>query len=630
MSAPNPLSSAQTLRQLFGDNRAEWPAAQFRELFVEPTYLKKVETMRPCFLVGGRGTGKTTTLQSLRYTATLERLNSQGLGFDDQEYVGVLVRMNKNRVRAFAGAGLSDDHWARLFAHYFNLLVCLELVGLSVWLEEKIGSSLSARAIGRVAVDLGLEEVVELRSLKAAIQDAISQLQIQVNNPRHDLNLRISMAESPLRVFSESLQEEGLVGTRVVFCCIDEYENLLNYQQAVLNTYVKHAEPPLSYKVGLRRNGLRTRETRGSQDLLRTPDDYDEVEIEEEGFDVFARAVAEMRLQYASKQGIKVPVRLKDFLAELSLAQEAERLGASRVAGGVMDELSGGDVDLVSFIGSKPASEVYFLRYWQESEGVPITPLARDWMANPSLWDTRLGNYGFASLFWLSKGAKGIRIRKYYCGERVMLSLAGGNIRYFLELLDTAISYELEEGGRPESLVLSSKAQTLAARDVGHRRLNQLEGLADHGPELKRLVLAIGKVFFELARSPQGHAPEITSFVLSGRAEDLQRARELLNEGVSHLAFEATPRTKATSSAELRDDEYRLHRIFCAFFEISHRKKRRMTFDALELMTVLGDQPSRAISGLLDGQAQTPSDVLPEQLAFFSPFYEEEAEGPGE
>ena len=195
-----------------------------------------------------------------------------------------------------------------------------------------------------------------------------------------------------------------------------------------------------------------------------------------------------------------------------------------------------------------------------------------------------------------------------------------------MELLDTSISYQLEQGFDGDSLVLTPKAQTHAARDVGHRRLNQLEGLADHGPQLKRLVLAIGKVFFELARSPQGHAPEITSFVLSGASEPLQRVRELLSEGVTHLSFEATPRTKATSAVELRDDEYRLHRIFCAFFEISHRKKRRMTFDANRLLAVLGDHPSRAISDLLDGQSQTPSENLPEQLAFFSPFYESTTE----
>jgi hypothetical protein len=139
--------------------------------------------------------------------------------------------------------------------------------------------------------------------------------------------------------------------------------------------------------------------------------------------------------------------------------------------------------------------------------------------------------------------------------------------------------------------------------------------------QLKRLVLAIGKVFFELARSPLGRTPEVTSFVLSGKAEDVTKISAMLSEGVGHLAFDVEPATKLTSKAETREDEYRLHRIFSAFFEISHRKKRRMTFDAKDLILVLGDHPGRAISSMLEDKQQADEDELPEQLALFSAFY---------
>jgi len=149
-----------------------------------------------------------------------------------------------------------------------------------------------------------------------------------------------------------------------------------------------------------------------------------------------------------------------------------------------------------------------------------------------------------------------------------------------------------------------------------------LERLADHGVQLKRLVLAIGKVFFELAREPSGRAPEVTSFVLTGLQDDTEEIQRLLTEGVSHLAFEATPRTKPQNNLEMRDDEFRLHRIFSAFFEISFRKKRRTPFNARDLLNVLGDNPSKAISTLLGDRAQSEEKELPEQLAFFSAFYD--------
>ncbi|AIG03225.1 MULTISPECIES: hypothetical protein [Pseudomonas] len=620
MSELNPNA---VLRQLFGDNRAEWPSANFKDLFVTPTYLGKLEVMRPCFLVGGRGTGKTTALQSLRYDSMLERIEGEGQTFADQEYLGVLVRMNKNRVRAFTGSGINEERWSKLFAHYFNLIVCSELVTLTSWLEVRLGSKLSEEHLSTISNELGLEDCETLVRLKSTIKKSISSLQLQVNNPLKDMGITLSMAEAPLRTFAEVLRAEGLLGDRVIFCCIDEYENLLDYQQAILNTYIKHAEPPLSYKMGVRKNGLRNRQTLDGQDLLRVPDDCLEIEIADEGFEFFAKAVAELRLRYAQSVGAVVPSNLREFLQELSLSEEAVVLGADRVAAAILSELDGSKN--IEFFQQKSKGELYFLKYWQESEGGSLKDLAQDWYNNETEWKTRLGNHGYASLFWLSKGRKGARIRKYYCGERTLLSLAAGNIRYFLELIDTAISYQLdEESSKQSPLTISPKSQTLAAREVGKRRLNQLEGLADHGVQLKRLVLAIGKVFFELARAPSGKTPEVTSFVLSGSPAEASRVHELLQEGVGHLAFESDPRTKSTSSSELRDDEYRLHRIFSAFFEISHRKKRRMTIEASTLISVLENRPSRAISTLLDDRPQTSEEELPEQLALFSAFYDDE------
>src|SRR5688500_5767280 len=138
-----------------------------------------------------------------------------------------------------------------------------------------------------------------------------------------------------------------------------------------------------------------------------------------------------------------------------------------------------------------PKSKLYFIGYWRNVVDRDFCSLAAEWQQHPDAWDVRLRNHGYASLFWLSKGRKGARIRKYYCGERTILSLAAGNIRYFLELLDESIARELDDNRSKSPVRISPRAQTDAARNVGKRRLDQLEGLAEHGVDLKRLVLAI-------------------------------------------------------------------------------------------------------------------------------------------
>lgn len=633
-------STKDILRKLFNENRAEWPQEDFKQLFIEPTYLGKLESIRPCVIVGGRGTGKTTSLKSLIYDTTLERLRSHDLDIKDQEYFGVLIRMNKNRVKAFDGGDVSIEQWGKIFAHYINLLVCKELTLMSIWLEKMTKRVLAVNDIRFISKDLGLGgDTKSLEDLLFEIKNGLSDIQIYVNNPVSQQPPSLSMAESPLRIFSEALNESGLTNGKVIFCCIDEYENLSDYQQAIINTYIKHAEPPLSYKIGVRKNGFRNRQTLNKQDMLVVPDDYDEIQIIDEDFEYFATAVAEKRLAFANKKGVNVPLKLRNFLCEYSFSEELEKLGVNNISNKVLEELNKPETTvLFDFFKNKPSSEIYFLAYWQARTGDKISDIAQNWIENAKVWKGRLDNHGYASLFWVSRG-KGQRIKKYYCGERVLLTLAGGNIRYFLELINSAINEEIGSLHEETSsqIVLSQESQTIAARHVGLNRLNQLEGLADDGVKLKRLVLAIGKVFFEYARTPENNAPEINSFIISGGQESKTEVIKLLKEGVGHLAFEVEPRTKATSSYEMKDDEYRLHWIYTGFFEISHRKKRRVTFKAEDLLDVLDSKPSQAISKLLDKNKKTlikkvntplieeiDFKELPEQMALFSSFYGQE------
>src|ERR1043165_3561863 len=113
-------SELRKLGDLLSDYRAEWSAYEFGDLFIVPPYFKKLEVVRPCFLIGGRGTGKTTSLRSLRFDRSAARLDSDNVPADALPYLGIYIRINKNRVRACQGAELPHAEWQKAFAHYFN------------------------------------------------------------------------------------------------------------------------------------------------------------------------------------------------------------------------------------------------------------------------------------------------------------------------------------------------------------------------------------------------------------------------------------------------------------------------------------------------------------------------------
>ena len=68
-------SLQEQLSKLFGSYKAEWLKEDIFNLFAEPSYLPELTTPRPCILVGGRGTGKTTVLRGLSYQGQLHLLD---------------------------------------------------------------------------------------------------------------------------------------------------------------------------------------------------------------------------------------------------------------------------------------------------------------------------------------------------------------------------------------------------------------------------------------------------------------------------------------------------------------------------------------------------------------------------
>ena len=93
-------------------------------------------TSRPCVLVGGRGTGKTTVLRGLSYHGRFELQNKGATSVSAWPYYGMYYRVDTNRVQAIQGPELSETEWVRRFGHYFNLIMCLQVVRFLDWFQS--------------------------------------------------------------------------------------------------------------------------------------------------------------------------------------------------------------------------------------------------------------------------------------------------------------------------------------------------------------------------------------------------------------------------------------------------------------------------------------------------------------
>ena len=116
----------QILDDCFYSHRAEHLEESLAELFVRPPFLSRIETRQPCFVFGGRGSGKTTALRWLRFDA------SDG----DRPFLGIYLKITKNQALAFQSVN-NEERVRASFTHYLNLLVCDELCELWKWLSRE-------------------------------------------------------------------------------------------------------------------------------------------------------------------------------------------------------------------------------------------------------------------------------------------------------------------------------------------------------------------------------------------------------------------------------------------------------------------------------------------------------------
>lgn len=616
---------AERLNAVFGSLRAEYFRDELFELFTHPAYFPELLNRGSCLLVGGRGTGKTTVLKTLTYEGQAHFSPTHPVS--DWDFVGLYWRVDTSIVRAFEGDELAEDQWARLFAHYINLTLAGLILDFHDWHSRRSPNQLklSARSLQRTAKSLGIENVSGTADLQTGIENALLDLETAINNIHREdaIATTISAPGRPVQYLIDAINADATLDGKTYYFLIDEYENLSNYQQRVMNTLIKHAgDHPYTFKVGMREMGHRERSTINPDEQLIAPADYTYIDIAERfddaSFSNFARQVCESRLQRLRQQ-FSVLDTVDEMFPSLSEEAEAEKLGVEDLnqrTRAELAELGASNDDLAGFDSLSPLS-AYLIKYWAESKSMDTLTVLGEAMAYAERWNIRLSNYQHAMLYTIRRGKRGYR--KYYSGWSTFTKLADGNIRYLLQLVHEALQAQLRSRADGLAVPVTAEVQTEAASVIGAQVVRQLQGVSANSARLTRLVLGLGRIFQVMAAQPEGHTPEVSQFRLSSTPDEL--SEELLRSAVMHLAVRRFATDKmAAVSGQTRDFSYQLHPIFAPFFIFSYRSKRRMELTPHELVGLV-DNPSATISSILRKSKRSAEEDLPPQLMLFSGYY---------
>jgi len=630
------LETKSTKKQIellneFFSFKAEWLKGHLFELYTEPSYFPELTSPRPCMLVGGRGTGKTTTLIGLSYEG---RYNLEGKHKDiisKWPYYGIYYRVNTNRVTIFKGPERKEEGWIKLFAHYFNLLICEKILQFLIWYQKEtsIKLNLSGEDLKKITLSLNLNDSSNLNELHESILTSIIKFEAQINNILDFDNLQLSAQGAPIDVLFGVISSMKEFSNKHFFILLDEYENFLDYQQRVVNTLIKHAASLFSFKVGVRELGLRKRTTLIQDEQLISPADYDKIDINEKlkgkNFKEFALRVCNTRLSKINLAG-KIG-DIKGLFPGLSEDVEAAKLGITHQVEEIKNSLKQNLTQQeFSILSTLTPLEIYLLKFWSDSGHGDLLEQFRDFQKKPKEWKTRLGNNKHSLLYTIKKGKSGIR--KFYCGWDVLISLAGNNIRYLLELVDKSLKLHIADGNNDFSKPVNPENQTKAAQSIGQKNLSELEGLSVDGAQLTKLLLGLGRIFQVMAFQANGHAPEVNQFHVSDEknhpfVDSEAGVDNLLKAAVRHLALIRNPGNKLTDETETREYDYMVHPIFSAFFIFSYRQKRKMILTTKQIMGLVNDH-QKTIKDILTQNKRIiseESEILPDQLSLFESYY---------
>ncbi|RYG99642.1 MAG: hypothetical protein EON58_03220 [Alphaproteobacteria bacterium] len=613
----NDTRKSQDLVELFGIYRAEWLSDALFRLFSKPSYFPELETPRPCVLVGGRGTGKTTVLRCLSYEGRFALMGDTAK-VCDWPYFGFYYKVNTNSVRAFQGDELSQRQWQKLFAHYLNLIFSGRVVEFLQWHEsvEPNGTSLDSQLCSDLATSLFCDPASTQEELLSSIQRGVRRFEAWVNNIDPDNLPGLSMQGVVIDDLCKGVLELPQFKDKRLFFIIDEFENLLDDQQEVVNTLVKHCGPDYTFKIGVRELGWRRRSTLHNNEQLQSPADYERIDIQlrldGDQFAKFAKEVCSLRAAERFPDGFD----LESMLPSLSVEDEAKLLGVDAKARATLDAIEREAPDCVKLIENATPLELALIQYWSRTQRLSLAEVIEERQREPAVWRERYHNYRVPLLFTLRGARPGVR--KYYAGWRTFTLLAGNNIRYLLQLVGEALLLQRQDGKPADGEPIRPVVQTNAAISVGGKNVKELEGLGVHGAQLTRLVLSLGRLFEMLALEPEGRRPEITRFAFP-EDEPLGAVEPLLQAAVMHLALTRRVSSQRTD-LDLKSYDYAVHPIFAAFFGFSHRDMRKIRLTPSDIMQLMQD-PKRAIRQIMGTTERSNDAPLPDQLRLFENFY---------
>jgi len=308
-----------SLRTVFAKNRTEELGMDVWLHFVVPLFFDRLDlgtARKPRLFVGGRGCGKTMLLRYLSHQSAFS-LDRKLIPASAINHIGLYWRVDTQFVVIMNERGLPADTWHSAFNHLLALFLGLEILGSLKNIGRSKFPSTKPLALENINFDRlsvfdpsftgGLDE------LSRTLESKIWEFESWVANVRKSQEPRfLPGARFLSAVIAHIKSVVPCLSGAQYFVYVDEFENLLTYQQQILNTYVKHSESPLIFNLAMKRHAFETFHTVGIESIQGIADfrthDLDTYLLEN-NFPLFAAEVLFLNLAMAKVEGVPIDVQ---------------------------------------------------------------------------------------------------------------------------------------------------------------------------------------------------------------------------------------------------------------------------------------------------------------------------------
>ena len=560
----------------------------------DPLKMGSLEDMKPCFLEGSRGTGKSMLLLSLRARNRLQRATDNALPI-----FGFYVKLSRG---ALCNAGVvSDADWdSRAESTETSQISDIAAQEIMIQILESLVSEVYYCLNNKLIVCDPTHTQTLVHDLEYLIFDSENTLggsfeklhdklgrshkliaefirrrfiyneQSIVPEATFDLE-QLKRALPLIRRHIPQLRESTFT------ILLDEYENLFAYQQRIVNSYVKLGPPNVSVKVAKKIASGDTASTTEGQELQETHD--------------YTRLPLVYDVEDARER--------KDYLILLKHI--------------VKNNLQSEDITVGDVRHLLPPSEGL-----EVPEEAVISEVAKLLKTTPNEFNTwperkrreKWTYYRDAAIYRVLLSPKGKHPDKVFAGLEELAYISSGVIRYFQEIL--GVAYHLN-GPTDGELVFPPKIQSQAVHFVSQHNLTTLSrNVERHGETLKYFLLDLGDCLRHKLRLHSSE-PEAARLTIEDperlESEDMNALKDLLvlgtKEGVLQTK-EGIPAFKPKHHSDPQPAEFNISRLLAPVLGISPRLRWRtpVTCSVLQKLLLPGKR-STAVSQLKAGMIRS-------------------------